>query len=265
MERELQECFQKAHCIVVNSFEQLEGGAFKALSARVNLPILGVGPLVEPLEEECITNLWKEDEACMPWLDQQPPLSVLYISFGSVTLLSPSQFEEIVNGLLASQQRFLWVLRPDLVEATHDSGKRTLDLLLQTQGRGLIVDWVPQLRLLGHPAISGFLTHCGWNSTTEAIYHGVPLLCWPYFADQYLDAKFIVEQWKIGLRFNKNNERGLIERGEITRVIKAVMEGEEGKILQENARKLKEASYQALSPQGTSYKSVQALLRSLNV
>ncbi|KAI5074777.1 hypothetical protein GOP47_0010738 [Adiantum capillus-veneris] len=266
MEREMLQCFHKAHSVVVNSFDALEGPAFKALSARVKIPIYGVGPLVEPLEEHSTTSLWKEDQTCMLWLDKQPPLSVLYISFGSVTLLSPSQFEEIVHGLLSSQQRFLWVLRPDLVETTgHESGKRTLDLLAQSQGQGCIVDWVPQLRVLGHSSIGGFLTHCGWNSTTEAISNGVPMLCWPYFADQHLDAKFIVEEWRAGLRFNMNNERGVIERSEIERVIKKVMEGEDGKILRENARKLKEASTRALSPQGTSYMNIQALLNSLDV
>ncbi|KAI5059776.1 hypothetical protein GOP47_0026095 [Adiantum capillus-veneris] len=265
MEREMLLCYQTAHCVVVNSFDALERPAFDALSSRVNPPLYGVGPLVDSLEEKSTTSFWKEDEACILWLDQQAPLSVLYISFGSVTCLSYPQFEEIVHGLLSSQHCFLWVVRPGLLPSPPNGEKRSLDLFSASHGRGRIVDWAPQLRVLAHPSIGGFLTHCGWNSTIEAIHHGVPMLCWPYFSDQYFNAKFVEEEWRIGLRFNMTNECKMIERFEIERVIKVIMEGHEGKVLRQNAQKFKEASNNAILPEGSSCKNIQALLDSLHI
>ncbi|KAI5082075.1 hypothetical protein GOP47_0001818 [Adiantum capillus-veneris] len=231
-----------AHAMVINSFEELEAPTFKALSEGFRLPVYGIGPLVEPLGKE--TSLWKEDEGCIAWLDKQPSLSVLYISFGSITILSQSQFDEIMAALIASAQRFLWVFRPDLVKGvTSNSGSSAFDVIMdQCNGRGCVVEWAPQLRVLAHPSVGGFLTHCGWNSVLEAIAHGMPMLCWPYFSDQTLDAKYVVEEWKIGLQLNEASN-GLVERGEIEKVMKALMEGNEGRTLRENVSRLKEMSY----------------------
>eukprot|EP00250_Pteridium_aquilinum_P018406 c24073_g2_i1 orf=182-1669(-) len=259
----LEESNRQAHAMVVNSFQDLEAPTFKALSNLVSLPTYGVGPLVDPLHQECTTSLWKEDETCILWLDKQPPLSVLYICFGSFTLLSQSQLEEIIEGLLSSQQRFLWVFRPDLVENSLDT-TFSLDLLSKSHDKGYVVDWAPQLRVLSHPSVGGFLTHCGWNSILEAISRGVPMLCWPYFADQFIDAKYVVEEWKIGLRFTSNKEDGcFVERGEIERAIHALMQDEYGDTLRKNVLRLKEASHQSQLEGGTSYKDIKALIESL--
>ncbi|KAI5076667.1 hypothetical protein GOP47_0008732 [Adiantum capillus-veneris] len=259
---ELEHCFKKAHSMVVNSFYDLEGPAFKTMSTHVSTPMYGIGPLVEPLEESNTTSFWKEDEACMLWLDQQPASSVLFISFGSVALLSHAQFEEIFSGFLSSTQRFLWVFRSGLVQNS-PSSIDPADLTSKTQGKGIFVDWAPQVQVLSHPSIGGFLTHCGWNSTVEAISLGVPLLCWPYLGDQFFIAKYAVEEWKIGLRFKKDDKRGLVVQDEIERVIKMLMQGEEGKIIRENVAHLKKACSKTILPGGESYKSIHTLLLSL--
>ncbi|MCO5592314.1 hypothetical protein L7F22_046314 [Adiantum nelumboides] len=196
-----QVCDTRAHAVVVNSFEDLEASTFATLSKCCKVPIYDVGFWAEPLLRESATSLWKEDKGCMSWLDQQPALSVLYISFGSIALLSKSQYEEFLNGLLSSQQRFLWVLRPGLVENL-DYTSSVVDIVSKSHGRGLVINWAPQLQVLVHPSVGGFLTHCGWNSTSESIASGVPMLCWPYFGDQPLNARCIVDEWRWASRWN---------------------------------------------------------------
>ncbi|XP_058578352.1 UDP-glucuronosyltransferase 2A1 isoform X5 [Neofelis nebulosa] len=47
-----------------------------------------------------------------------------------------------------------------------------------------LYDWIPQNDLLGHPKTKAFITHGGTNGIYEAIYHGVPMVGVPMFADQ---------------------------------------------------------------------------------
>lgn len=49
----------------------------------------------------------------------------------------------------------------------------------------MLVDWMPQKDLLGHPQTKVFVAHGGTNGVQEAIYHGVPVLGIPLFFDQY--------------------------------------------------------------------------------
>ncbi|KAI5055184.1 hypothetical protein GOP47_0030329 [Adiantum capillus-veneris] len=256
----LQETKNKAHAFVVNSFEEIEGNALKV---NMKAPLYAVGPLVEPLEKEASTSLLEEDDACLLWLDQQPCSSVLFISFGSLASISLAQFEELIAGLLSSQQRFLWVFRPNLI---NDAVFTTFpeQLLSKSCGRGYVVSWAPQVKVLSHCSIHGFLTHCGWNSTLEAISRGIPMICFPYFVDQFMDAKLIVEEWKVGLRLRKSKESGLVDREEVERAIRALMGEKEGHILHKNALVLKQVCDQNYLSGGYAFKNVQALVQSLN-
>ena len=66
-------------------------------------------------------------------------------------------------------------------------------------GTGTVVSWCPQQKVLAHRAVACFVSHCGWNSTMEGVRNGMPFLCWPYFADQFVDRNYITDVWRTGL------------------------------------------------------------------
>ncbi|CAL9118547.1 unnamed protein product [Musa acuminata var. zebrina] len=167
-------------------------------------------------------------------------------------------------GLEASQQRFLWVAnRPHEhdASATFFGAKSDDDdpgsflpegFLERTKALGLVVPrWAPQVAVLGHAATGGFVTHCGWNSTLEGLVHGVPLIAWPLYAEQKMNAVLLAEDAKVALRVEAD-EDGLARREEIARANGCLMEGEEGKRLQRRARELRDAAARAMEGGGNS-------------
>ncbi|KAF2294685.1 hypothetical protein GH714_015531 [Hevea brasiliensis] len=68
------------------------------------------------------------------------------------------------------------------------------------EGKGLIIrGWAPQVLILEHEAVGGFVTHCGWNSTLEAISAGVPMVTWPVSAEQFYNEKLVTQVLGIGV------------------------------------------------------------------
>jgi pathogen-inducible salicylic acid glucosyltransferase len=186
-----------------------------------------------------------EDDTCMKWLNTKPANSVVYVSFGSFASLITKQMEELAQGLKGSGKNFLWVVRA--------AEQKTLPKgFVENPGeKGLVVTWSPQLKVLAHEAIGCFLTHCGWNSTLEAISFGVPMLAMPQWTDQPTNAKFIEEIWGTGVRA-KVDEEGLVGRDEIMRCVEDVMDGEKGCQIRKNAQKWKDLAIEAISEGGSS-------------
>ncbi|KAG6398383.1 hypothetical protein SASPL_139841 [Salvia splendens] len=194
--------------IICNSSHELEAGALKLLP-----DLIAVGPLLPSTRQGQSAGLfWPEDSACLSWLDMQPPNSTVYVAFGSFTLFDESQFRELALGLERSGRPFLWVVRPDM---TQDAEKCYPEGFKERVGsRGKMVGWAPQQRMLSHPSVACFVSHCGWNSTMEGVCSGVPFLCWPYFADQFLNQSYIVDVWRVGLRLEKD-QSGVVAAGEV--------------------------------------------------
>ena len=241
------ERLREATCIVINTFEELDAESLAALR-KDNEPveIYSVGPLLPDsyfttlettekagngsitvgLESYPMAALWKEDDKCVEWLNRQDPGSVLYVSFGSITIMSGEQFEELAMGLEGSGSPVLWVIRPDLMAGSGGQANFPDGFLERTKDRVFIVQWAPQLQVLTHPSVGGFLTHCGWNSTLESISAGVPTLGWPYFADQMLNNRCLVDKWGLGLEFERDRDEknNIIVRGdEVARKVGALM------------------------------------------
>eukprot|EP01018_Ginkgo_biloba_P038599 Gb_30235 [translate_table: standard] len=252
----------KADYVLGNVFEELEGPEAMAGLSK-GFPAMAIGPVFLPEflagKESGVpiaTSLWKEDTECLKWLDTQAPASVLYVSFGSIVVMSILQLQELALGLEASQQPFLWVLRPDIAQGK--SAVLPEGFVERTRDQGLLVEWAPQLKVLSHPSVGGFLTHNGWNSTLESISMGVPMIGWPLWAEQYHNCRFSKEIWKIGMDFDcrSEDENVLVKREEVEKVVRALMQGPEGKSLRSNALKLREAASKAVMPGGSSFRNL---------
>ncbi|WOH07844.1 hypothetical protein DCAR_0727278 [Daucus carota subsp. sativus] len=247
---------QKDDWILCNTFLELETQVVNWLSSKWK--IMTIGPSVPSMfldkrladDRDYGLSLFKpEGEACIKWLDEKDTDSVVYVSFGSLANLVQDQMDEIAWGLLNSDCNFLWVVR--------DTKKSKLSekFIEEFADRGLIVNWCPQLKVLAHNAVGSFMTHCGWNSTLEALSLGVPMTVLPQWMDQTTNAKYIVDVWKTGVRV-KARDKESITREDITKSVKDVMEGTKREELKTNALKLKEMALEAMSKGGSSDKNI---------
>lgn len=222
--------------------------------------ILTVGPTISLIpdrqqnleKEECRNYLFETNkEVCLKWLDERETDSVVYVSYGSFATLKEEQMEEVAQGIASSNCNFLWVVRDE------EDSKLPEDFKSKTSDRGLIINWCPQLDVLGHRAVACFMTHCGWNSTLEALTAGVPMIAMPWAIDQTNNAKFVEDVWKAGVRV-KVNENGIVGREEIEHCIRQITtETEKGKELRRNAMKWKELAKQAVSEGGSTDRNIE--------
>ncbi|XP_047333766.1 hydroquinone glucosyltransferase-like [Impatiens glandulifera] len=260
--------FRMAKGILVNSFDELESGALKALQepepGNYKPPVYPVGPLIQIGSSG--SSAEEDKTGCLDFLNAQPDSSVLFVSFGSGGTLSYDQFIELALGLELSGQRFIWVIRSpsDTSDAAYlNGGKSDNPLAFLPDGyldrvkeRGFLVpSWAPQAEILEHGSTGGFLTHCGWNSILESVANGVALIAWPLYAEQKMNAVTVTNVLKVALR-PKANEVGVVEKEEIGRVVKSLIEGEEGKECRDRMMELKAATMKTLRSDGSSAKAL---------
>uniref|UniRef100_A0ACD5Z611 Uncharacterized protein n=1 Tax=Avena sativa TaxID=4498 RepID=A0ACD5Z611_AVESA len=248
---------------VVNTFLDLEDKFVACYQAALGKPVWTLGPFCLQNRDE------KEDTAITAWLDKQAPDSVVYVSFGSVARKLPRQLFEVGQGLEDSSKPFLWVVKES--ELALPEVRVWLEALeARTAGRGLVVrGWAPQLAILSHRAVGGFVTHGGWNSVLESIAHGVPVVTWPHFADQFLNEQLAVDVLRVGLPIGITTPVMILDddvaapvlRGDIARAVAALMDG--GEEAEERRRKAKEYSAKArvaMEEGGDSYEKLTQLI-----
>ncbi|GMN22866.1 hypothetical protein TIFTF001_045723 [Ficus carica] len=153
--------------------------------------------------------------------------------------MTAEQLVEFAWGLANSEKMFLWIIRPDLVVG--EAAVVPQEFVSKTKERGLLASWCPQEQVLSHPAIGGFLTHCGWNSTIESIGYGVPVICWPFFAEQQTNCRYCCREWGIGMEIED------VERGNIEGLVRKLMEGEKGKEMKKRAMEWKKLAEDAIA------------------
>ncbi|TXG52767.1 hypothetical protein EZV62_021936 [Acer yangbiense] len=251
---------RKASAIILNTFDDLEHemlGAFKSILP----PVYSIGPLhlrINQLPDNDLkqigSNLWKEETECVEWLNTKEPNSVVYVNFGSITVMTANQMIEFAWGLANSNQTFLWVIRPDLVAG--DSAILPPEFVTETEERSLLASWCPQEQVLNHPAIGGFLTHSGWNSTLESICGGVPMVCWPFFAEQQTNCRYTCNEWGIGMEIDNN-----VKRDEVESLVRELMDGDKGKEMKLKVQEWKKLAHDSITaPSGSSYINLDKLI-----
>nr|WAQ79834.1 iridoid UDP-glucosyltransferase [Gardenia jasminoides] len=251
----------KGTAVILNTSEQLEHGILKQFSSMMD-HVYTVGPIHLLLKEvqrddhstEAIqSNLWKEDDSCIEWLNSKKAGSVAYVNFGSITVMTEDQLAEFAGGLANSMQNFLWIIRPDLV----NGGPAVLppEFLIATKDRGMLATWCNQELVLSHPSVGAFLTHCGWNSVFESLSAGVPMICWPFFADQQTNCLCCCSYWDVGMEIDST-----VNRKEVEKVVRELMEGEKGKEIKKKTLEWKNKAEEAIKPGGSSYSNLDKMI-----
>ncbi|KAJ0098806.1 hypothetical protein Patl1_21698 [Pistacia atlantica] len=256
-QKKIFDCIQKiteavkvADWLICNSTPDFEPEAFNLVPN-----ILPIGPLLASNRQgNSAGYFWQEDSTCLKWLDQQQPNSVIYVAFGSFTVIDKIQFQELALGLELTNRPFLWVVRPDITEDANEAYPEGFQD--RVANRGKMVGWAPQQKVLSHPSIACFFSHCGWNSTMEGVSNGVPFLCWPYFGDQFIDESYICDIWKVGLKFTRD-ESGSITREEIKTKVDQVVGVKDFKA---RALELKETALKSVKDGGHSDKTFKKFI-----
>ncbi|WVZ14544.1 hypothetical protein V8G54_012110 [Vigna mungo] len=243
--------------VFINSFEELEGEALAALNegkvVRGMPPVYGIGPLMACEFE----NVDQGQKGCMSWilewLNERAEGSVVYVSLGSRTETRREQIKDMALGLIECGYSFLWVVKLKRVDREEDEGLEDVlgsELMGKVRERGVVVkEFVDQMKILGHPAVGGFVTHGGWNSITENIREGVNILTWPQGGDQKINAEVVrmngvgiwIEEWGWGTQ-------KVVEGKEIAKRIKEMMSNES---LRVKAGEMKEAARKACGVGGS--------------
>uniref|UniRef100_A0ACD5W3S7 Uncharacterized protein n=1 Tax=Avena sativa TaxID=4498 RepID=A0ACD5W3S7_AVESA len=254
--------------LLFNTFRGIEAAFLDAYAVALGKTTWAVGPTA------LVNDASSSSSSIVSWLDARAPDSVLYVSFGSISLLSAKQLGKLADGLEASGRPFVWAIK-------EDKGNAAVRSLLEEEGgfearvkdRGLLVrGWAPQVAILAHPAVGGFLTHCGWNSTLEAVSQGVPALTWPTNNDQLCSEQLLVDVLGVGVRSGVKNaamylppeaEGVQVASGDVERAIGDLMDdgGPEGAARRSRARKIAAEAKAAIEEGGTSHSDLTDMIR----
>ncbi|KAF8008991.1 hypothetical protein BT93_J0087 [Corymbia citriodora subsp. variegata] len=233
-DRCLQSVERSSNFILLKTFRDLDGVYMEYLSSLLGKIVVPVGPLVEDP-----SNI-EDGDSIIEWLDEREKLSTIFVSFGTEYFLTGKEREEIAHGLELSDVNFIWVIRFPIGESTELEEALPEGFLERVRDRGLVIDgWAPQAKILEHPSIGGFVSHCGWGSIMESIKSGVPIIAMPMQLDQPLNAR-MVEAYGVGLEV-KRNKSGDLERSEIAKVIKDVVVEKDGDSVRKKAKEMSDS------------------------
>ncbi|XP_059302599.1 UDP-glycosyltransferase 73C3-like [Lycium ferocissimum] len=268
----------RAYGVVINTFEELEQRYVDKFRKLKDGRVWCVGPLSlcnsDSLDKAQRGNkaTFDKEDSLKKWLDSWQPKSVVYACLGSLSHTTVLQFVELALGLEASGYPFILVIKSGERQAPIENWISQNGFEERTKERGLLIrGWAPQVLILSHPAIGGFLTHCGWNSTLEGISAGVPMITWPLFAEQFLNERFLVHVSNIGVSVGPREVVHLgeeekyevqVSKEEITKSIRTTMDKEKkGKERRKRAEERGEMANKAVEKDGSSHLSLKLLIK----
>ncbi|XXG83668.1 hypothetical protein AAC387_Pa10g1365 [Persea americana] len=244
----VEEANNTCYGIVSNSFHELEPEYVEKYQEVVGKKVWTIGP--ESFCNKETSGMAArgnkasiKESQCWTWLDSKKANSVIYACFGNNRDTS-TQVENWLEGL---EER--------------------------VKEKGLIIrGWAPQILILSHRAIGGFLTHYGWDSTLEGICAGVPMLTWPVFAEQFFNEKWTVQVQRIGVSVgakaivNWGQEKfgEIVQKEDIVTATERLMDkGEEGEERRNRTRELGKKAKRAMEEGGSSYNNMTHLIEEL--
>ncbi|KAL3637012.1 hypothetical protein CASFOL_019311 [Castilleja foliolosa] len=264
--------------VILNSFEEMERDYIEHFKTNICSKAWHIGPVslcntntVDKVgrgggdEDEKSKNMtWKY---CLDWLNTKEKNSVVYVCYGTLSVFSAAQMAEIAAGLELSGWDFIWVVKnqeeklPEgFEERVH--GKRGL----------LIKTWAPQVLILEHESVGGFLMHCGWNSLLEGVTAGKPMITWPLSYEQFFTEKLLTQVLKIGVGVGNvewmnwiDGPKGLIKGEDIAKAVNEVMVGEESVEMRNRVKALSDEAKKAVEKGGSSCKNLDSLLEELRL
>ncbi|KAK2358138.1 UDP-glucose flavonoid 3-O-glucosyltransferase [Trifolium repens] len=271
----------KSYGLIVNNFTELDGEEYiehykKTTGHRVwHLgPVSLICRTTQEKAERGQTSAVSVHE-CTSWLNSKQPNSVLYICFGSLCHFSNKQLYEIASAIEATNHQFIWVVpeKKGKEDESNDENEKWLPKGFEERNKGMIIrGWAPQVVILGHPAIGAFLTHCGWNSTVEAISAGVPMITWPVHDEQFYNEKLITQVRGIGVEVGAEEwsiigymeRKKLVGRDIIEKAVRRLMDGGiEAKKIRQCAKEYAIKAKRSVQEGGSSHKNLMALIDDL--
>jgi hypothetical protein len=251
---------------IFNSFESLEGEYLGFLKREFGHErVYAVGPinLLGPESTDRGNPVTDSSGNVFKWLDGCPDESVLYVCFGSQKLLNKKQMEALADGLEKSMVRFIWVVKTGTAQQVEDGYGVVPDGFDERlAGRGLVIrGWAPQVKILSHRAVGWFLSHCGWNSMLEGIVAGAMILAWPMEADQFIDARLLVEELGAGVGACEGTAT-VPDSEELAKVI-GESTSEKGAGVKMKAKELRRKALEAVKEGGSSLNDLNGLIEEL--
>ncbi|KAL4354341.1 hypothetical protein GQ457_06G009330 [Hibiscus cannabinus] len=270
----LLEADEAAYGAIINTFEELESSYVNVY--RKIRKAWCVGPVSlshkDELDKAERGNTASIDEKqCLEWLDSQETNSVIYACLGSISTLRSPELIELGLGLEASDKPFIWVLRGNNTTSNQvEEWMKGDGFEERTKGRGLVIKgWAPQVLILSHPAIGGFLTHCGWNSTIEGISAGLPLITLPLIGDHFCNEKLAVQILKIGVSLGSDKptmagdetSAFMLRKENVKNAIHQMMD--EGMERRKGVKEFGEMAKKAVEMGGSSYRNITHLIQDI--
>ncbi|GAB4839303.1 hypothetical protein Ancab_028830 [Ancistrocladus abbreviatus] len=266
--------FGETKGIIVNTFAELEPHALNSFDGEIP-PVYTVGPVLDLSGQAHAQLKTEQHDKIIRWLDAQPKSSVVFLCFGSVGSMREKQVREVGLGLIGSGTRFLWSLRKPLPEGkvgrptdyTEDELKKIMPeefFMLLNEGKGVVCGWAPQVEVLAHSAVCGFVSHCGWNSTLESLWFGKPIITWPMYAEQQTNAFELVRELGLAVELRLDYRLGsedAVVADEIESAIRRLLEQENQ--VHKRVKDMSEMSKKALIEGGSSFTSLERLVNDI--